>query len=321
MVKVMKILISVVIPTYNGYSLLRENLPFLIVAVSNFTNNYEIIIADDFSTDESIRFIKDNYPKVILVENKINGGFSKNINTGIQKAKGKWVMLLNNDIKLTPSYFVNLKRHLHKENIFGVMGKIIDEKENLLEGLKYPNHKTLKINAIKNINVKCEADRDYFTFYLSGANAIVNSDKLQKLGGFNELFSPFYHEDLDLSLRAWRNQWLCYYEPSSICFHDASSTIRKVSKKGYVKKIATKNRILLHYIHLSKTLFYVWLIKYVTLLPFKFMIGKTVYFDALKMIFLDRIEIKSYREHFYKSQVKSLESINDVKKRIVNQII
>ncbi len=317
--KSIEIYLSVVIPNYNGFFLLKENLPFLKSALNNLNQNYEIIISDDASTDNSINFIKQEYPDIIILENKINGGFSKNINRGIQKANGKWVMLLNSDIKLSENYFNEIAKHLLKKDIFGVMGKILDEKSNLLEGLKYPKPSIFKINSVKDLDVNPIISNNYLTFYLSGANAIINRNKLNELEGFNELFSPFYHEDLDLSIRAWRLGWPSYYEPLSICYHNPSSTIKKNSSKSFIKTVSTRNRILLHYIHLNSVGFYLWFFNFVITLSLKFLIGKQFYFNALKLFFQHRNIYKDYRINYYKNKIFVEKNITDIKNKIINQ--
>ena len=55
---------------------------------------------------------------------------------------------------------------------------------------------------------------------------VIDTKKLKDIGGFDEIFSPFYCEDFELGLRAWRLGWKCYYDPKSYCIHDHSSTTK-----------------------------------------------------------------------------------------------
>ncbi len=77
----------------------------------------------------------------------------------------------------------------------------------------------------------------------------MNREKLWQLGGFDEIYAPYYYEDADLGIRAWRVGWKCYFEPQSICMHAVSSTISKLKSKK-VKIIAERNRIILNHLHL-----------------------------------------------------------------------
>ena len=74
--------ISVVIPNYNGRHLLEQNLPSVYAALHAVDCAFEVIVSDDASTDDSIAFIRENYPDVTLICNEKNGGFAININKG-----------------------------------------------------------------------------------------------------------------------------------------------------------------------------------------------------------------------------------------------
>jgi GT2 family glycosyltransferase len=87
--------------------------------------------------------------------------------------------------------------------------------------------------------------------YLSGAEALVSKEKLQMLGGFDEIFAPYYIEDYELSLRAWRLGWKCYYDHRSMCRHKTSSSIKSKSRKKQIQSIYYRNKMFLHAIHLS----------------------------------------------------------------------
>ena len=89
-------------------------------------------------------------------------------------------------------------------------------------------------------------------------SALVSREKLLTLGGFDESFSPFYGEDLDLGIRAWRMGWKCYFEPDALFYHKTASTISTVHKQTYTKPIIRRNKILLHYIHLQGARRYLW---------------------------------------------------------------
>jgi len=81
------------------------------------------------------------------------------------------------------------------------------------------------------------------------------------LGGYSELFAPFYGEDVDLSLRAWRMKWLCYYDPDATCAHKTSSTIKEHHRKKQIKLISTRNKLIFHEYHLAGFLLFKWRIK------------------------------------------------------------
>lgn len=295
--------ISVVIPNYNGAGLLAQNLPSVYVALKQSGLNYEVIVSDDASTDDSLAFIRINYPDIILISNINNGGFSININRGIAAAKHELVLLLNSDIKLSKNYFQSQISYFDDPVTFGVMSKIIDEGTgHVAESCKYPLPSFFKINHFKNITI--DVGINVYSYYLSGANALVSREKLNELGGFNEIFSPFYHEDLDLSLRAWENGWKCYYEAQAVCTHAVSSTIKSHSTKKKIKTISTRNRLLLHYFHLDSITLYLWHIITFLSLPFKLIGGKAYYITAYRLYLKKLGTMRTYKTAFKQDAIK-----------------
>jgi GT2 family glycosyltransferase len=295
--------ISVVIPNYNGEKLLAQNLPSVYIALKNCALAYEVIVSDDASTDNSIPFINANYPDISLIKNTTNGGFSVNINKGIAAAKYHLVLLLNSDIKLSENYFNSQLRYFDIPDTFGVMGKIIDEATgHVAESCKYPLPSFFKINHFKNIAI--DSGFDAYSYYLSGANALVDRKKLEELSGFNEIFSPFYHEDLDLSLRAWENGWKSYYEPEAVCTHAVSSTIKSHSSKKKIKIISTRNRLLLHYFHLDSITLYLWHVITFLSLPLKLIAGKAYYLTAYKLYLQKLADMRAYKIAFKQAAIK-----------------
>ncbi|CAN0238520.1 unnamed protein product [Chrysoparadoxa australica] len=103
--------------------------------------------------------------------------------------------------------------------------------------------------------------------------------KLNDLGSVDEIYSPFYGEDVDLSLRAWRLGYECYFEPRAICKHPSSTTIKKI-KKSKVKIAAKRNKMLLHFIHLSGLSLVVYLFILTIKVPFRLLILDFNYVQA-----------------------------------------
>jgi GT2 family glycosyltransferase len=245
--------ISVVIPNFNGRALLEKNLPSVFAALANIPGNHEVIVADDASKDDSISFLKLNYPQIHLVVHQVNQGFSPNINSGIFVATKELVFALNSDVYLTESYFLPLMNYFDDENTFGVMGRIIDlEGDKTQDAAKYPYQKGFQIKSTLNYTVSENPLAIKIpTFFLSGANALMCRHKLMILKGYNEIYAPFYVEDVDLSLRAWRLGWDCFYEDKAVCRHPVSVTISKYSKRDFVKTISIRNQMLLQELHLE----------------------------------------------------------------------
>lgn len=248
----MKYSISAIIPNFNGKNLLEKNIPSLFIELERCGADFEVIVVDDCSTDDSVVFMKTTYPNIILVEQPKNQGFSASCNAGIRVATKELVFLMNSDIILTENYFAPQFRYFDHEDTFGVMGKIIgyfDDK--VQDTAKYPKLKGFKLKACNNYEIE-NLSPNFMTpsFYLSGANALILRDKLLQIGAFDEIYSPFYSEDLDLSIRAWRMGWICYYEPLAVCRHEGSVTTNAL-KKDWVYTTYQRNRYIFHSIHLD----------------------------------------------------------------------
>jgi GT2 family glycosyltransferase len=272
--------ISIVIPNYNGKDLLEANLASVYTALKfSGISDFEIIIPDDASTDNSVDFIKTNYPNIILVENKINKGFSGNTNTGIKQSQKDLVLILNSDVKLTEDYFSHLLKYFDKPDTFGVTGRIMGlTSDKIQDAAKYPKYSFGSIASTT--NYICKTRLSLYSFFLTGANALIDRKKLMELGGFNELFNPYYGEDVDLGLRAWRLGYKCYYEHSAICRHPNSATIKKESPEK-IKFISGRNKMYLHFTHLNNIELAFYLLK---------LLIKTI----LKVLILDFKYLKSF---------------------------
>lgn len=243
--------VSIVIPNYNGVSLLEKYLPDTLRAIQFAQVPYELIIVDDCSTDGSTDFIRDQYPEVRLLINASNRGFSYTCNQGIRQAKMELVLLLNSDVSLAEDYFTKLWRYFGDANTFGVMSRIINSDGKIEDAARFLAFGGLKFKATRFFYSNDGAQKTP-TAYLSGANALICREKLVELSGFDEVFSPFYCEDVDLSFRAWRMGWKCYYEHEAVCHHEVSKTIRSTNSRKKLLSIVYRNKFLLHAIHLDR---------------------------------------------------------------------
>lgn len=290
--------VSIVIPNYNGKHLLEQYLPSVFVAAQNANTEFEVIVIDDGSKDDSINFLKENYKNVKLLINDKNRGFSYTCNHGIREAKHDLILLLNSDVKLMPDYFEHQWKYFSKADTFGVMARIMSFDETKIEdAARLLYYSGCRIKANKFYYSENPEDDNVYTAYLSGANALVDAKKLKELGGFDEIFSPFSSEDFDLSLRAWQLGWKCYYEHRSFCFHHISGSTKTQIKSDFIKKIYYRNRFLLQRIQLDGVrlnLLPLHLL-FAEIIP-KLLTGKFWIWDAYKQYMASFTEINSSRQ-------------------------
>jgi len=290
--------ISVVIPNYNGETLLPQILPTVFAALQPLSVPWEIIVSDDCSTDNSIAILRNQFTAVKLISNDRNEGFSVTANRGIRTAQYDWVLLLNSDVKLEPDYFIPLLKYTERAGVFGVMGRIIGWDDAVIQdGAKYPYFHGLKIKTSGNYLLQEEEEMKtgIYSMYVSGANAFINRSVFLAIGGFNELFSPFYVEDFELSVRAWRLGHSCYYDHFAVCRHRVSTTIKSTNKKKRIKKIYNRNKMYLHAIHLGPFRRFWWFGQLILEVMGNSLIGKSSYQSSFRRFLNNYSTVKQSR--------------------------
>ena len=224
---------SVVIPNWNGKNLLEKNLPSVIAMGAD-----EVIISDDASTDDSVNFIKLKYPKIKIVLTNKNTGFSGNVNRGVKIATGDIIVLLNTDVIPEKNIIKNFISHFQDTEVFGVS---FNEREYgpaqpLMES-GFLNHRPGKI-SVKAVK----------TFWISGGSGAFRKSMWDKLSGLDEMFNPFYWEDLDLCFRAQRMGWKLIWEPKAIVAHKHETTINKNNfPTRYLNYMKERNQLLFNW--------------------------------------------------------------------------
>lgn len=315
--------ISVVIPNYNGKHLLEVNLPSVIEALQYIQLEHEIIVVDDASADDSVAHIKQHYPDIHLLVNDINLGFSPTVNRGIFAAKYELVLALNSDVKLTPDYFKEQLKYFGKPDTFGVMGKIVGhDGKHIQDAAKLPKVTFKGIKGTYNyIPHSLPASTWLPSFFLSGANALIDRKKLLALNGFDEIFAPFYFEDADLGIRAWRVGWKCYFEPQSVCMHAVSSTISKL-KSQKVKAIIERNRIIFNYLHFTGRQLYFYKCWLLVRCYGKLILGNLVVFRAIQLVRSNLSAVKRSHQALetLQKRMNCFYSVQEIKHYILKQI-
>ena len=315
--------VSVIIPNYNGKHLLQKYLPDTLAVLTSSGIVNEIIIVDDGSTDDSVAFIRSYYPQIVLIINPANKGFSYSCNRGLAIARYELILLLNSDVKLTPGYFDHQWKYFLRWDTFGVMGRIMDmEGDHIQDAARLPKFNGFKLKTDRFFYSEAENARLY-TLYLSGANALVSAEKMRQLGGFYELFSPFYCEDMELSMRAWRLKWKCYYEHNAVCRHQVSASTKNYKTEKWVKGVYFRNRFYFHAIHLDGYALLAWYfqITLIDLLP-RLLIGQTWIWASYRELLAHRGDIKTFKQKMHRmfekneSRVTIFNVVNKIRRSV-----
>jgi O-antigen biosynthesis protein len=218
--------ISVVIPSYNGLELLKESLPPILDSV-DLNLGHEVIVVDDGSQDETISFLREHFPPIKVVAMGRNSGFAKASTEGILRSKNRMVALINNDVTVDQDFLSPMLRNFNENNVFAVGPKVIKKQGNSYYHLgSKAFFKKGEITIIRDREEKGE------TFYVSGGMAVFDKEKFLDLGGFDDLYHPFYWEDVDLCYRALKRGYRILYEPESLLYHKDQGTIVFSKKKG-----------------------------------------------------------------------------------------
>ncbi len=228
--------VSIIIPNFNGESIMPKHLLSVVKALENKKNNIqEIIIIDDKSTDNSLDFLLKNFKdKIRLIKHTKNRGFSATVNTGARAAKSELLCLLNTDVSVTEDFLQFVLPHFGNEKVFGV---------SLHEKGFGPAGASFKGGFINFIPGK-ETDKATNSFWISGGSGVFKRSIWMKLGGLDEkLLSPFYWEDVDLSYRAQKRGYKLLWEPNAKVVHEHEAVISKL-KTSYVLSIRQRNELL-----------------------------------------------------------------------------
>lgn len=259
-------MISIVIPNYNGNKYLKECLESIF---NQQYKDYELIIIDNASTDGSYEWLRA-YRDVLFVCLDKNYGFSRAVNEGIRRAKGEYVLLLNNDTKLCPNFLSEMEKAIKKdEKIFAVSSKMLryQEPEKIDDaGDEY----NLLGWAYKRGDgkVKSKYEKETRIFSACGGAALYRKSVFEEIGYFDEQFFA-YMEDVDISYRANIYGYHNVYAPKAEVLHIGSATsgsrhnefkVRLVGRNNIY--VAYKNMPLLQLIINSPFLLLGYLIKY-----------------------------------------------------------
>lgn len=229
--------VSIIIPNWNGYHLLRQHMP----AVVEASMGCEIIVVDDYSTDESVQFLKATYKKVRVIEKDTHDGFASTVNKGVIESSGNIVVLLNTDVEPQKDFIRFLLPHFTDEKIFavGCLEKSVEHERVVLRGRGIARwYRGFYIHSRGEVN-QCD------TAWVSGGSGAFRKTTWDILGGMDQAFNPFYWEDIDLSYRALKAGYRIYFEPKSIVIHShEQGSIQQSFRKESVHVVAYRNQFL-----------------------------------------------------------------------------
>ena len=237
-------LVSIVIVNFNGLQLLRG---CLVSLKKNPYKNTEIIIVDNGSTDGSVEFIKNLKFKIgnlKLIKNKRNLGFSQANNQAIRKAKGHFVLLLNNDTVTTPNFLKVLVDKIRSDNLIGVVQpKIIflDNKRLQSGGAFFTFLGFLYYFGYSQNPEEKKYNQAMPVFSANGACILIRKEVIDKVSLFDKDFFAYY-EETDFCHRVWLAGYKVIYEPGATIYHKGGQTSKQMAE-SFILFHSFKNRL------------------------------------------------------------------------------
>ena len=248
------VIASVVIPTWNGRDLLEQCLPSIVEDVASTHGSHEIIVVDNASTDDTSCLILERFPGVRVVRLETNEGFGEGCNAGVRAACGKYVVVLNNDMKVEPGFLRELLAGFQRPDTFAVTAQIFfwDAEQRREEtGLTRGGFVRGQLWLTHDL----PEDDDWVTYpavlYAGGGSTAYDRGKFLAMGGFDPLYHPFYVEDVDLSYRAWRRGWPSVFAPRARVLHKHRGTIGRHFDRRYILDIVERNKLLFTWSNVS----------------------------------------------------------------------
>jgi len=219
--------ISVIIVNYNGQDFLADCLES--VLKSDYPN-YEVILVDNNSSDNSVNIIKNKFQQVKIIINKKNFGFARANNIGIQQANGDAFLLLNNDTVVSPQLVRQLADELFNSSKVGVVGpKIYFYGTDIIwfagGQIDWQNFESWHIGRNKQEkDLKNDILRE--VDFITGCTLMIKKEVIQQVGLLDENFFAYY-EDADLCMRVKKAGFKVVYVPFGGVWHIKSATARR----------------------------------------------------------------------------------------------
>lgn len=227
---------------WNGLPMIKKNIPEVLRLMAQYsTVPWEVLVVDNGSEDSSIRYLKTiKNSHLRLLELDKNYFFSGGNNRGLKHCKYSHVLVMNNDIFPTGDFITPLIKSFKKDKkTFAVSGQMFFSKDKRREESGYT-----QIFFEKKFKLRHEVKSpEYFATvaWPGGGFTLFDKKKLSFLGGFNELYQPFYYEDTDLGMRAWTLGWPSFYEPRSQVIHMHKKSVSKLDPR-FVARVVELNR-------------------------------------------------------------------------------
>ena len=236
-------LVSIIIINYNGKHHLEKCLKSL---MQIDYKNYEIILVDNNSIDDSINFVKKFYPSVGIIQLEKNYGFAEPNNIGAKKATGEFLLFLNNDTIVKPNFISELVKVINTDSKIAICQSFllkpngeIDSSGDFVDTLGRAYSSRKKVSEVREI------------LGARGAAMLIRKESFFDLGKFDKSFFASF-EDVDMGWRAWLWGYRVVLVPSSVVYHTGGQTIKNISDE--IRFHGIKNTLMLRLVNFELSL-------------------------------------------------------------------
>ena len=233
--------VAIVILNWNGKHYLQQFLPSVL---STEYPNYRIVVADNGSADDSVNFLKTNYPQIGIIQLQKNFGFAKGYNEALKEVTADYYLLLNSDVEVTPGWLSPMISLLEQDLDYAAcQPKLLSFKNKKLfeyagaaggwlDAYGYPFARGRVFDICEEDNGQYDETAE--VFWASGAALLIKTEAFHKMKGFDEYFFA-HQEEIDLCWRMQLAGYKIFCCPQSIVYHVGGGTLpRGNSRKTFL---------------------------------------------------------------------------------------
>lgn len=230
-------MISAVVPTWGGRARLERNLDGVAASLEAAGEGWEIVVVDDGGG--ALDDLAAPARVVTLPENR---GYGPAVNAGVAAARGDYLLVLNDDVRLEPGTVAALRARFPDPTLFAAVPAI----RSPLAACGDEGGKAGRFEAGLLEIREVEAFGAHPTLYPVGCCFLCPRAAFLDLGGYDDAFAPFFFEDVDLGYRAWARGLRTLHVPEAACDHEGSATLRERRTLDERERISFRNRVLFH---------------------------------------------------------------------------
>jgi GT2 family glycosyltransferase len=225
---------AVVILNWNGRTLLEKFLP----SVMAYSEEAQVYVADNASTDDSVAFLEREYPQIRIIRNQDNYGYAKGYNEALKSVNEPYWVLLNSDVEVTKNWLKSpLELFETDTQIAAIQPKLLDYKNKsffeyagaaggFIDKYGFPFCRGRIFSTLEKDNGQYDQIEDIF--WASGACLFIRKSIFEQLGGFDEDFFA-HQEEIDLCWRIQNENLKIKYTPDSMVYHVGGATLKEGS--------------------------------------------------------------------------------------------